>query len=84
MLGKPWTDWYSPTSFRAYDADGTEIESFSSDVTGRGMQFQAAELERLVAAGATSGDILPTEETVAVLETLDAIRAQIGLSYPGE
>ncbi|MET0783124.1 MAG: Gfo/Idh/MocA family oxidoreductase [Leifsonia flava] len=76
--------WYSPTSFRAYDADGTEIESFSSDVTGRGMQFQAAELERLVAAGATSGDILPTEETVAVLETLDAIRAQIGLRYPGE
>ncbi|MET1017799.1 MAG: Gfo/Idh/MocA family oxidoreductase [Leifsonia flava] len=76
--------WYSPTSFRAYDADGAEIESFSSDVTGRGMQFQAAELERLVAAGATSGDILPTEETVAVLETLDAIRAQIGLRYPGE
>ncbi|TFV96996.1 Gfo/Idh/MocA family protein [Leifsonia flava] len=76
--------WYSPTSFRAYDADGAEIESFSSDVTGRGMQFQAAELERLVAAGATSGDILSTEETVAVLETLDAIRAQIGLRYPGE
>ncbi|MEL4320120.1 Gfo/Idh/MocA family oxidoreductase [Leifsonia sp. YIM 134122] len=76
--------WYTPTSFRAYDAEGAEIESFSSDVTGRGMQFQAAELERLAAAGATSGDILPTEETVAVLETLDTIRAQIGLRYPGE
>ena len=78
------TVWYNPTSFRVYDAAGTEIEAFSSSVTGRGMQFQAAELERLVAAGATSGDILPTAETVAILETLDAIRAQIGLRYPGE
>jgi hypothetical protein len=48
------------------------------------MQFQAAELERLVAAGAIAGSILPPEQSVAIMGTLDEIRRQIGLRYPGE
>ncbi|MET0976616.1 MAG: Gfo/Idh/MocA family oxidoreductase [Leifsonia sp.] len=76
--------WYSPTSFRVIDSTGTVVETFTSVVTGRGMQFQAAEAERLVAAGAIAGQILPPSETVEIIETLDAIRAQIGLRYPGE
>jgi predicted dehydrogenase len=76
--------WYEPTSFRVVDSEGKVLESYVSDVPGRGMQFQADEIERLVAAGALAGDILPAEESVAIMETLDAIRAQIGLRYPGE
>jgi hypothetical protein len=48
------------------------------------MQFQADELERLVAAGELAGTILPPERTVAIMRTLDEIRGQIGLRYPGE
>jgi hypothetical protein len=48
------------------------------------MQFQADEAERLVSEGRIAGDILPPEETVAIMATLDEIRAQIGLRYPGE
>jgi hypothetical protein len=48
------------------------------------MQFQADEIERLVAAGSLAGDILPPEESVAIMQTLDTIRGQIGLRYPGE
>ncbi|MDQ0895301.1 Gfo/Idh/MocA family protein [Agromyces ramosus] len=76
--------WYTPTSFRVVAADGTVIEEYSSEVVGRGMHFQAEAVERLVAEGNLTGDVLPIDETVAILGTLDAIRGQIGLRYPGE
>lgn len=76
--------WYTPTSFRVVDAEGTVIESFESDVISRGMQYQAFAAERLVAEGALTGDILPLDESVAIMGTLDEIRRQIGLRYPHE
>jgi predicted dehydrogenase len=76
--------WYTPTSFRVVSHDGSVIEEYESEVNGRGMHYQAEALERLVAEGNLAGDILPIEETVAIIGTLDAIRAQIGLRYPGE
>jgi hypothetical protein len=48
------------------------------------MQYQAAEVERLISAGQLAGDILPPSETVEIMATLDAIRQQIGLKYPSE
>jgi predicted dehydrogenase len=77
--------WYSPTTFRVVRSDGTVLEEYDGrGIEGRGMQFQALELERLVAAGRTSGDILPADESVAIMGTLDEVRRQIGLSFPGE
>jgi len=76
--------WYVPTSFRVIDNDGKETRTFRSNVPGRGMQFQAEELERLVAAGHLAGTIMPPEQSVAIMGTLDAIRKQIGLKYPSE
>jgi predicted dehydrogenase len=76
--------WYNPTSFSLIGPDGTVIERFEQEVPGRGMQFQGDELERLVAAGEIAGTILPPAQTVAIMGTLDQIRAQIGLRYPGE
>ena len=37
-----------------------------------------------VAEGRTEPEQLPHAETLAIMETLDAIRAQIGVVYPGE
>ncbi|MFB6609701.1 Gfo/Idh/MocA family protein [Agromyces sp. NPDC056379] len=76
--------WYTPTTFRVIAADGTQLEEYRSEVVGRGMQFQAEAVERLVAAGTLSGDLLPIDETVAIMASLDEIRRQIGLVYPGE
>lgn len=76
--------WYTPTSFRLVSPDGTVRESFESDIEGRGMQFQALAAERYVASGANDSDILPLSETVAIMDTLDEVRWQIGLRYPGE
>ena len=64
--------------------DGTVIEDYVSQIDGRGMQYQAIAAERILAEGRTDSDILPIDETVAIMGTLDEIRAQIGVRYPGE
>ena len=76
--------WYSATSFSVYNNDNEVLETFTSNVVGRGMQYQAYELERLVAAGELETGLLAHAETVSIMQTLDDIRRQIGLVYPGE
>ncbi len=76
--------WYTPVPFTVYDNAGDVLERFDEPVTTRGMQFQAWEAERLVVAGIISGDVLPPTESAAIMATLDEIRAQIGVKYPGE
>ncbi len=74
--------WYTPTTLTRYDRDWTVVEQVRPAVTGRGMQYQAAELERRVAGQTPS--VLPLDETVGIMEVLDAVRDRIGLRYPGE
>lgn len=76
--------WYFVTGFSLIAPDGTVIERFDQPHTTRGMEHQADEAERLIAAGRTESEVLPAAETIAIMDTLDQIRAQIGLRYPGE
>ncbi|MBD1542124.1 Gfo/Idh/MocA family oxidoreductase [Arthrobacter sp. IA7] len=83
-----WIDieptWYNPTPFTRFDNAGNVLERFDQPVTGRGMQYQAAEMERLIRAGLTAGTVLPPSESVAVMAAMDEIRHQIGLSYEAD
>jgi len=80
-------DFYGPTSFTVRRDDGTwwsydrEVES---GPYGGGFQFQAAEVARLVAEGATQSPRMTWQGTLDVMATLDEVRRQIGLVYPGE
>jgi predicted dehydrogenase len=76
--------WYTPTSFRVVAHDGTVVEDYVSEIEGRGMQYQALAAERILADGRTDSDVLPIEETVAIMETLDEVRGLVGVRYPGE
>jgi len=76
--------WYNPTSFRVIAPDGTILEDYVSHNDGRGMQFQALAAERFIAEGRTDSDLLGIDETVAIMQTLDDIRALIGVRYPQE
>ena len=40
--------------------------------------------ERFIAEGRTDSDLLGIDETVAIMQTLDDIRALIGVRYPQE
>ena len=83
-----WIDieptWYNPTPLTRFDTHGNVLERFDEPVKGRGMQFQAAEMERLIHAGVTAGTVLPPSESVAVMAAMDEIRRQIGLSYEAD
>ena len=76
--------WYEHTAFTRYDADGNVVERFEEPVTGRGMQYQAREMERLIAVHAIANDILPPLQSVQVMEALDEVRSQIGLAYSSD
>ncbi|WP_309065728.1 Gfo/Idh/MocA family protein [Microbacterium sp.] len=79
--------FWSPSVLRVFAPDGSLIEEFDGRPgadEGRGMQHEALAAERLVGEGNLAGDILPIAETVAIMGTLDEIRRQIGVRYPGE
>jgi len=76
--------WYNPAPFTRYDTSGKVLERFDQPVKGRGMQYQAAELERLVREGATEGALLPPSESVAIMAAMDEIRRQVGLRYDAD
>jgi predicted dehydrogenase len=76
--------WYTATGFTVYDGRGEPIERFDSHISGRGMQYQAEELERLVLLRERAGTILPPQQSLRIMEVLDEIRHQVGLRYPGE
>lgn len=74
--------WYTPTSFRVTASDGTVIEEYASQVEGRGMQFEALYAEQLLRSGRTDSGLLPIDESIAIMHTLDEVRAQLGVTYP--
>lgn len=76
--------FYAPTSFTLIARDGTKVERFVGSVEGRGMQFEVAEVMACMRAGRLESDVLPLDETLAIMGTLDEIRRQIGLVYSNE
>ncbi|MGO4536477.1 Gfo/Idh/MocA family protein [Leifsonia sp. 2MCAF36] len=73
--------FFAPTSFRVVDSKGHVIETYESRIDGRGMQYQARAIERLIAAGGGEDARLPLSQSVAIMGTLDTIRERIGLEY---
>ncbi|GCE75404.1 Gfo/Idh/MocA family protein [Cellulomonas biazotea] len=74
--------FYAPTSFRVQRTDG-RVWTFDQPGT-KGLQFEAAEVARRVAAGETQSPRLTWDDTLAVMETMDEVRRQVGVAYPGE
>lgn len=75
-------DFYRPTSLTVVRDDGGRW-TFAQPVDG-GFQYQAAEVARRVAVGDLESDVMPHEGTLAVMRTMDEVRRQVGVVYPGE
>jgi predicted dehydrogenase len=75
--------WYSPTSWSLLGRDGTVLERHDEPHEGHGLRHQAAEVARCLREGRLESDVMPLDETVAIMSTLDEVRRQIGLVYPG-
>jgi predicted dehydrogenase len=50
----------------------------------RGFSYEAAEFARCLLAGETESPIMPHATTLRVMETMDEVRRQIGVTYPRE
>ena len=75
--------WYQPTSFTLRPVTGA-AERFAEPRVGHGLRYQAEEVGRCLRAGATESPIMPLDESLAIMTTMDEIRRQIGLRYPFE
>jgi len=75
--------WLGPSRFVLTPREG-EPELFAPAEAGNGLRHQAAEVARCVASGAIESEVMPLEETVAIMGTLDEVRRQIHLTYPSE
>jgi predicted dehydrogenase len=78
------TPFFTQVGYRRYNADFELVDTLVVEPVSRGMQFQAAELERLVADGQLHSPTLPLSQTVSIMELVDHIRSQIGLVYPSD
>ena len=50
---------------------------------GNGMGYEAEEVMRCLRAGLTESPLVPLDDTLAVMGTLDAVRDQIGVRTTG-
>jgi predicted dehydrogenase len=77
-------DWHKPEGFTLRRRDGsTEVYDFSL-TEGNGYQYEAMHVMACLRDGKTESDIMPLDETLALMRTLDTIRAQWGLEYDAD
>ena len=65
-------DFYAPTSFTLTDHDGGS-RRFEFTTEGRGLHYQAVEAARCIRAGETESPVMPLNETITVMETMDRV-----------
>lgn len=76
--------WYTPTSFSLIRDGSSSPERFEGPRIGKGLWYQAVAVGELLREGATESPLIPPAETITIMETLDAVRGQIGLTFPSE
>jgi predicted dehydrogenase len=73
--------WWRPTAM-TISREGRSDELMEFPFAGNGYQFEAAEFMGCLRTGKLESRLMPLDETLSIMRTLDAIRAQWGLRYP--
>lgn len=76
--------FYRPNTVHLIDPDDREIDRFESPSREHGLAYESAEFARLLFAGKAESDLLALDETLRIMRVLDDIRAQLGVTFPGE
>jgi predicted dehydrogenase len=63
---------------------GAEEETITLPFEANGYQFEAEEAAACIRSGRTESKVMPLDESLAIMGTLDAIRCQIPMVYPME
>jgi predicted dehydrogenase len=74
--------WMAPTCITIWHDDNRE-EIFSFEQQGNGYQHEAAHVMECLDAGMTESNLLPLDFSLNLMETLDRIREEAGITFPG-
>ena len=75
--------FYGFSPFTVFDFDDNVIFQYEGNIEGRGMQYQALEVERCIASGLIESPIMSLDETIQIMEVMDQIRSLTGIEYQG-
>jgi len=75
--------WWKPSRLTVA-TEGRPDEHVRLPYAGDGYQFEAAEVMRCLREGLSESPLMPLDETLSVMQTLDQLRALWGLKYPME
>jgi predicted dehydrogenase len=64
--------------------DGKKDETIELPYSGHGYHFEATEFMNCFRAGKVESPIMPLDETLSIMRTLDTLREQFGVKYPME
>jgi len=64
--------------------EGKENETIKMPFESNGFEYEAREVMKCLRTGKLESDIMPLNETLSIMKTMDEIRAQWGLKYPME
>jgi predicted dehydrogenase len=68
-------DFYAPTSFTLISRTGQRTR-FDSSHEGRGLWHEADEVARCLREGLLESPLMPLDESVSIMQTMDAVLAQ--------
>jgi len=78
-------DFYQPTPIRFVDGCGnTLVSAGPPDDPQHGLCHEASHFAALVAEGVLESPWMSHAESVAIMAQMDAVRARLGVSFPGE
>ena len=77
------TPWWNANEL-ILTRNGKAAEVIAPPREGNGYNYEALEVARCMHAGKLESDVMPLDETRAIMNVMDTIRAQWGFKYPGE
>jgi dihydrodiol dehydrogenase / D-xylose 1-dehydrogenase (NADP) len=75
--------WIKPSMLSVTLTTGQE-RTFEIPFDGNGYNYEAAEVMRCLKEGRFESEVMPLDETLNIMRTMDEIRAHWGLRYPTE
>jgi predicted dehydrogenase len=75
--------WWMPSRL-TLSVSGQGDKLIEIPFTGNGYNYEAVEVMDCLRSGKLESDVMPLDETLSIVQTMDQIRAQWGLKYPME
>ena len=76
--------FFAPSTLTVTLHDGRSAVFTHPGTSGDGMAYEIAESARRITAGELESPLMSWQDTLSVMGTMDAVRAELGVVYPGE